>query len=156
MAYLPLPYASFFRFSCVIAFLRRIKFRWHSGMSRTSHWSTSASLHAKGLLHGPKGCRVPNDRRFPRLGLDEVVSFAAFHELWLALPAHNFLRDLLYFFQIELHHLGPGGILNIVMVIMSCEVFLGIEVHFCLWKYFFHACVRMKPLPMAGGVVLLI
>jgi hypothetical protein len=55
-----------------------------------------------------------------------VVSFAAFHERGLALLAHQFLRNLLGYYQIELHHLSSGRILDIVAFVMPCEAFLWI------------------------------
>jgi hypothetical protein len=59
-------------------------------------------------------------------GADEVVSFTAFHERGLVLLAHQFLCNLLDYYQIELHHLSPGGILHIVAFVMMCEAFLWI------------------------------
>jgi hypothetical protein len=69
------------------------------------------------------------------------------------LPTHQFLHNLLGYYQIELHHLCPGGILHIAVFFMLYEAFLGIQMHFSLWKYFLaHEGVKM--LPVAGGVVL--
>jgi hypothetical protein len=62
-------------------------------------------LYAKGLLPSPEGCRIPDDPCFPKLRPNEVVSFASFHEQGLALSAHDFLHDLLYCYQIKLHHI---------------------------------------------------
>ena len=39
-----------------------------------------------------------------------VVSFAHFHERGFATPSNRFLRGLLRYYKIELHHLNPNGI----------------------------------------------
>jgi hypothetical protein len=85
-----------------------------------------AELHVKGLLPDLEGCRIPVDRSVPWSRPDEVVSFATFHERGLALLAHQFLRHLLSYYQIELHHLSLGGIRHITTFVMVCEAFLGI------------------------------
>ena len=53
-----------------------------------------------------------------------VVSFAVFHERGFAVPVHRFLRGLLDYYQVELQHLTPNGV-------------LGIDPHFDLWRHFF-------------------
>jgi hypothetical protein len=42
---------------------------------------------------------------------------------------------------LELHHLTPSGILYMVAFMTLCEAYMGIEPHFNLWNYFFHACL---------------
>jgi hypothetical protein len=39
----------------------------------------------------------------------------------------------------ELYHLTPLGILHTVAFVTLCEAYMGIEPHFHLWNYFFHA-----------------
>lgn len=65
-----------------------------------------------------------------------VVSFARFHEGGFGVPAHRFLPGLLHFYGIALHHLNPSGIQHIAVFIALCEGFLGIELHFDLWRHF--------------------
>jgi hypothetical protein len=62
----------------------------------------------------------------------------------MALPAHQFLHNLLSYYQIELNQLSPGGILHITAFIALCEALLGIQPHFSLWKYFFLAHAGAK------------
>jgi hypothetical protein len=38
--------------------------------------------------------------------------------------------------------LTPSGILYIAAFVTLCEAYLGIEPHFDLWNYFYHACLR--------------
>jgi hypothetical protein len=54
-------------------------------------------------------------------------------------PSHQFLRLLLQFYGLELHHWTPSVILHIAAFMILCEAYLGIELHFNLWNYFFHA-----------------
>jgi hypothetical protein len=46
-------------------------------------------------------------------------------------------EGLLHHYQLELQHLNPNGIQQIVAFIVLCEGFLGIKPHFKLWRYFF-------------------
>ena len=53
------------------------------------------------------------------------------------MPAHQFLRGLLDYYQVELQHLTPNGIQHIAAFVALCEGFLGISPHFDLWRYLF-------------------
>ena len=55
----------------------------------------------------------------------------------LGFPIHPFLRGLLEFYGLLLHHLTPASILHIAGFVALCELFLGIEPHFALWKRLF-------------------
>ena len=58
--------------------------------------------------------------------------------LWgLGFPIHPFLRGLLEFYEIQLQNLTPGSILHISGFVALCELFLGCEAHFELWRKFF-------------------
>src|SRR5437016_4848835 len=50
---------------------------------------------------------------FPAEGFDEQVLFKSFYERGLALPASDFIRELLDFYRLEIHHLTPNGISQI-------------------------------------------
>jgi hypothetical protein len=39
-----------------------------------------------------------------------VVSFVAFHERGLEMPPSRFMRALLHYYKVELHHLAPNSI----------------------------------------------
>ena len=52
-------------------------------------------------------------------------------------PIHPFLRGLLEFYGLQLHHLTHASILHIAGFVALCELFLGIEPHFALWKRLF-------------------
>ena len=57
-------------------------------------------------------------------------------------PLQPFLRGLLEFYGLQLHHLTPASILHIAGFIALCELFLGIEPHFALWKRLFFLVPR--------------
>jgi hypothetical protein len=59
----------------------------------------------------------------------------------LSLPAHEFLRGLLFVYGVQLHQLTPNSILHIACFITLCESFLGIDPHFLLWRALF----RLRP-----------
>jgi hypothetical protein len=74
-----------------------------------------------------------------------VVSFVHFHERELVAPPHRFVLGLLHYYKIELQHVNPNGIQHIVAFITLCEGYLGIELHFDLWKYF--SSIGLKSIP---------
>jgi hypothetical protein len=69
------------------------------------------------------------------------VMFLAFLLRGLSLPAHEFLRGLLFVYGVQLHQLTPNSILHIACFITLCESFLGVEPHWVLWKFLF----RLRP-----------
>jgi hypothetical protein len=69
------------------------------------------------------------------------MMFFSFLLRGLSLPAHEFLRGLLFVYGVQLHQLTPNSILHIACFITLCESFLGIEPHFLLWKFLF----RLRP-----------
>jgi hypothetical protein len=75
-----------------------------------------------------------------------AVIFVPFLIRGLALLASPFFRGLLDFYALNLTHLNPNSILQIVVFVHLCEAFLGILPHFGLWKYLYHCRPRM-----AGG-----
>ena len=65
--------------------------------------------------------------------IDDIVVFTPFYERGFAMPAHIFLRSLLFFYGLELIHLDPNSILQLSLYIHLCEAILGIDPHFHLW-----------------------
>jgi hypothetical protein len=74
----------------------------------------------------------------------------------LSLPAHEFLRGLLFVYGVQLHQLTPNSILHIACFITLCELFLGIKPHFLLWKFLFRLrpSVALSKKPELGGAVI--
>ena len=73
----------------------------------------------------------------------EIVLFKAFVEHGLAIPTCDFLRGLLIFWGIQLHHLTPDSILHMAIFVHLCETFLRIHPHFDLFKSLF----SLNPFP---------
>ena len=81
------------------------------------------------------------DRPYENTG--EIIAFSPYFERKFAVPCSNFFSGLLYYYRIQLHHLLPNSILHISIFVHLCEVFLGIEPHFELFRFLFH----LKPQP---------
>jgi hypothetical protein len=58
-------------------------------------------------------CHVLEDPVFPMHEEGYVVSFMAFYKWGFDTPSHRFLRSLLQYYSLELHHLTPSGVLHI-------------------------------------------
>jgi hypothetical protein len=71
-----------------------------------------------------------------------VVVCSMFYKRGFGAPTHRFLHFLLQFYGLELHHLTPLGILQIVAFISLCIAYMGIDPHFNMWIYFFHIWLR--------------
>jgi hypothetical protein len=81
--------------------------------------------------------------------------FLAFLLRGLSLPAHEFLRGLLFVYGVQLHQLTPNSILHIACFVTLCVSFLGIEPHFLLWRSVFQLrpSVSLSNKPELGGAV---
>jgi hypothetical protein len=84
------------------------------------------------------------------------VMFLAFLLRGLSLPAHEYLRGLLFVYGVQLHQLTPNSILHIACFIILCESFLTIDPHWILWKFLFRLrpSVSLDKNPELGGVVI--
>jgi hypothetical protein len=80
--------------------------------------------------------------------------FTAFLFRGLSLPAHEFLRSLLFFYGIQLWQLTPNSILHLSIFITVCEAFLGIDPHWGLWRKIFYVKRHndSNGPPVVGGV----
>jgi hypothetical protein len=83
----------------------------------------------------------PDDEVVPTLPMGYRVMLIAFLLRGLSLPAHEFLRGLLFVYGVQLHQLTPNSLLHIARFITLCEAFLGIDPHWVLWKFLF----RLRP-----------
>jgi hypothetical protein len=97
----------------------------------------------------------PRDEAVPTPPAGYRVMFLAFLLRGLSLPAHEFLRGLLFVYGVQLHQLTPNSILHIACFITLCESFLGIDPHWVLWKFLFRLrpSVSLAENPVLGGVV---
>jgi hypothetical protein len=53
------------------------------------------------------------------------VSVMAFYEWGFSLASHQFLRSLLWYNNLKLHHLNPSGVMHIAAFVTLCEAYLG-------------------------------
>jgi hypothetical protein len=72
---------------------------------------------------------------------DEIPMFTQFAERGLSLPASDFFKGLLEYYNIEYLNLNPNGIFHTSVFVHFCEAFLGIKPHWVLFRKFF----RVKP-----------
>jgi hypothetical protein len=86
-----------------------------------------------------EACRVTEDPAFPTPTEGYMVSFTSFYAWGFGMRPHQFLGLLLRYYDLELHHLTPLGVLHIAAFVTLCEVYLGINPDLDMWKYFFHA-----------------
>lgn len=77
--------------------------------------------------------------------------FASFCERGLEVLAHPFLRALLHHYHLELQHLNPNGLLHVTAFITFCECFLGVQVNFLQWVYFFTVRIESCLTLHSGG-----
>jgi hypothetical protein len=73
----------------------------------------------------------------PTPNTNEFVVFSSFFQCGFGLSACDFFRGLLDHYQIELVHLNPNSILQIIVFVHLCEAFLGIPPNFCLFRNYF-------------------
>ena len=74
---------------------------------------------------------------FPYPSKGERVCLVPYLLRGLGFPIHLFLRGLLEFYGLQLHNFTPASILHIAGYVALCELFLGCEAHFELWKMLF-------------------
>jgi hypothetical protein len=110
---------------------------------------------ADSLVSDDDQVTFPSTERIPKPPSGFLVMFFAFLLRCLSLPAHEFLRGILFVYGVQLHQLTPNSILHIACFITLCESFLGIETHFLLWKYLFRLrpSVTLTKKPELDGVV---
>jgi hypothetical protein len=104
-----------------------------------------------------KACRAPKDPALPAPAEGYVLSFTAFYERGFSMPPHPFLRSLLRYYGLKLHHLTTSRVLHIAIFITLCEAYLGVDPDLNLWKYFFRVHRPQDPkaeLMSYGGVVI--
>jgi hypothetical protein len=109
----------------------------------------------EGLLPESVSIIFPGAKRILKpLGRYRVM-FLAFLLRGLSLPAHEFLRGLLFVYGVQLHQLTPNLILHIACFITLCEFFLGIDPHWVLWKFLFRLrpSISLAKNPELGGAI---
>jgi hypothetical protein len=81
----------------------------------------------------------PSDHREPVPPEGYVVSFMAFHKRGFGVPASPFMRALLHYYKMELHHLAPNSISQATIFAVVCEGYMWMEPQWNLWLHLFKA-----------------
>jgi hypothetical protein len=112
-----------------------------STMAKTSatNWVRSTitkkdveKARADGFIAAQDSIKFPSTKWIPEPPSGYRVMFLAFLLHGLSLPAHEFLRGLLFVYGVQLYQLTPNSLLHIACFVTLCESFLGIEPHFLL------------------------
>jgi hypothetical protein len=82
-------------------------------------------------------CTVTSDPYPMEKNRDKILMFARFIERGLALPASEFFKGMLMYYDIEDLNLNPSGIFHISVFVHFCEAFMGIKPHWILFRKFF-------------------
>jgi hypothetical protein len=111
---------------------------------------------ADSLIAAEDSIKFPSTERIPKPPSGYRVMFLAFLFRSLSLPAHEFLRGLLFVYGVQLYQLTPNSLLHIACFLTLCESFLGIEPHFLLWRSIFwlRPNVALTRKPELGGAVI--
>jgi hypothetical protein len=136
------------------------KHKMTKGMNAATSWVPSVftqkelnKARTDGLVSNDDEVIFPSTERIPKPRDDFWVMFLAFLLRGLSLPAHEFLRGILFVYGVQLHQLTPNSILHIACFITLCELFLGIDPHFLLWRSLFwlRLSVSLSKKPELGG-----
>ena len=111
-------------------------------------FSQSAGEAANTGLSSPRGFGPRTSRddvlqwrgssgELPQSVQGERVCFVPFLLRGVGFLIHPFLRGLLEYYGLQLHSLTPASILHIAGYVALCELFLGCEAHFDLWRRLF-------------------
>jgi hypothetical protein len=68
----------------------------------------------------------PTNHREPAPPKGYVVSFVTFHERGLGMPPSRFMRVILHYYGVELHHLAPNSVSQATIFVAVCEGYLGV------------------------------
>jgi hypothetical protein len=117
------------------------KHKMTKGMNAVTSWVPSVftqkeldKARTDGIVSDGDQVIFPSTERIPKPRDGFRVMFFAFLLRGLSLPAHEFLRGLLFVYGVQLHQLTPNSLLHIACFITLCESFLGIDPHFLLWR----------------------
>jgi len=110
-------------------------------------WSTADRQHLESLV--ASGLLAPNtdparplwiaprSEATPNPPSSYVVSLARLHERGFGVPAGRFIRALCHHCGVELHSFAPNAISQAAVFVAVCEGYLGIPVHWDLWRHLF-------------------
>jgi hypothetical protein len=85
------------------------------------------------------------------LGPSEFVLFVGYAMAGLALPISSFFLLLLEAYGLQLQHLTPHSITQVMIFIHLCEMFVGVKPCVSLFRYFFMLVKSGKSQDKIGG-----
>ena len=88
------------------------------------------------------GWHLAHDESFPTPHGDELVVFEDYFYHGFGVRIHPFLRGLIDYYGISLCNLSSNSILHVFVFIHFCEAYLGIQLHFDLFRHFF--CLKAR------------
>jgi len=88
------------------------------------------------------GWRPARGESFPTPHGDELVVFEDYFYHGFGVRIHPFLRGLIDYYGISLCNLSSNSILHVFVFIHFCEAYLGIQLHFDLFRHFF--CLKAR------------
>ena len=77
------------------------------------------------------------------------MTFTVLAKYGLAFPVIKFVRQILWLYNLQLHHLTPQCILHMACFAAFCEGYLGIWTHLGLWFSLF--CARGRIMGEGGS-----
>ena len=114
---------------------------------QTGDWAKSLvsdkdinELNGQGLLDGME-YQLPGDEEIPNPPEGWRVMFLSFLFRGLSLPAHEFLRGLLFVYGVQIWQLTPKAILHVAVFVNFCECYLGLPHTLASGKH----CIRCVP-----------
>ena len=73
-----------------------------------------------------------------------IVSLSWLHEWGFGVPAEKFIRALCHYYGMELHNFAPIAISQAAVFVAICESYLGIPVHWDLWRHLFRGELNIE------------
>jgi len=80
---------------------------------------------------------APRSETTPNPPSGYVVSLAWLHERGFGVPASRLIRALCHHYRVKLHNFAPNAISQVAVFVAVCEGYLGIPVHWDLWRHLF-------------------
>jgi hypothetical protein len=96
--------------------------------AKSESWSKIISFVTRKCSDGDHGEDIPTPNT------NEVVILSSFLQCAFGLPTCEFLYSLLHHYEIELVHLNPNSILQIVVFVHLCDAFLVVPPNFSYSK----------------------